>query len=396
MKRNKISLKRLVQFFYVVAVLLIAGFLSSCTKMRDNYAPFIKDGEQIYTGKVDSIVVSPGKNRLKLTWLLVSDPKITHCRVYWNDGLDSLNVPVHKTENTDTINVMIDHLAEGLYSFYIYTYDDNGHSSVRAEVTGTVYGDNFAGSIFNRSIDSAEYHALTKDVHIKWFGVAAQAASLDVIYTDTLGIQRSKYITKVIYDSARPAAFLDQDILDGYKEGTSFRYRTGYLPTDNAMDTFFIDYKEVTPTLYVPPPPPTGISNFALNGKVTASSSGNQNVTDGDRSGTLKWQPASADRVDLNVWIYVDLGDVHDINTTQVYFTKDPGKITYYEVQYTADVVVTSDTKWKRAFFKEGPPDEEDIVHFSKVSAKFVKVNIGLRDDASNINLSEIEVYNYE
>ncbi|HTN36501.1 MAG TPA: DUF4998 domain-containing protein, partial [Arachidicoccus sp.] len=257
MKRNKTCFKRLTECLYLAAVLLVFGFSLSCSKMGDNYAPFIESGEHIYTGKVDSITVSPGKNRLKITWLLVSDPKITHCKVFWNDGLDSLNIPVHKTEKTDTINVIIDHLEEGLYSFYIYTYDDKGHSSVRAEVTGTVYGDNFANSIFNRSIDSAEYHTLTKDVYIKWFGVAAQAASMDVIYTDTLGLQRSKHITKVLYDSARPAAFLDRDILDGYKDGTSFRYRTGYLPTANAMDTFFIDYKEVTPTLYVPPPPPT-------------------------------------------------------------------------------------------------------------------------------------------
>lgn len=394
MKRNKTRYRTLIQYIAIGLFMLFIGSLFSCTKMRDNIQPFIASGEIIYTGKVDSLIANPGKNRVQLVWLLVSDPKITHCKVFWNDGLDSLNVPVHKTDKTDTIKVVIDSLNEGLYSFDVFTYDDAGHSSVKAQVTGTVYGENFSSSIFNRSIDSAEYHPLSKDVQIKWFGIAAQAASLDINYTDTNGLARFKHITKVISDTLKPAAFLERDTLPGYLDGTNFTYRTGYLPTANAIDTFFTDYKEVTPTLYIPPPPPTGVSNFALGGKVTASSSANQFVTDGDREGTNKWQPSSSDRTDLNVWIYVDLGEVYNINTTQIYFTKDPSKITYYEVLYTSDVVVTSGTAWKRAFFKDGPPDAEDIMNFNTVSAKFVKVNIGLRDSGSNINVSEIEVYN--
>jgi hypothetical protein len=149
------------------------------------------------------------------------------------------------------------------------------------------------------------------------------------------------------------------------------------------------------PTLYMPPPPPpSGPANLALNTTVTTSSSSGTPLTDGDRSNTTKWQPSSGERADLNVWFYADLGSAQDMTSTQVYFTKDPGKITYYEVLYTADATIGSSTKWNRAFIKFGPPDAEDINAFNRVQARYVKVNIGLKDSGTNINVSELEVYN--
>lgn len=394
--RQKILInhKNRYRCIYFCLFLLVGSILFSCSKMTDNYQPFIKDGALIYTGKVDSLAANPGKNRIQLVWLLVSDPKITKCKVFWNNGSDSLLVPVKKTAGTDTVRVILNNLAEGLYSFNVYTYDDAGHSSVKATVTGTVYGDNFANSIFNRAIDTADYHTPTKHVRIKWFGIAQQAAQLDVNYTDNNNQLKTVNITKVKFDPARPAAFLDKDSLPNYKQGTSFTYRTGYLPTTTAIDTFFTAYKQVTPTLYVPPPPPSSIINLALKKTVTASSSATPFLTDGDRDGTNKWQPSSGDRAKLSVWFYVDLGSLQDFTTTQVYFTKDPAKITYYEVLYTVEPTVTTSTVWKRAFIKFGAPDPEDINVFDKVNGRYVKVNIGLLDSGTNINVSELEVYN--
>jgi hypothetical protein len=42
----------------------------------------------------------------------------------------------------------------------------------------------------------------------------------------------------------------------------------------------------------------------------------------------------------------------------------------------------------------EDPEEEEDINTFKTVKARYVKVNIGIRDSGSNINVSELEVYN--
>lgn len=391
-------------------LVLIAGVFASCEKGAPE-AEFLKGGEIIYTGKPEALESFAGYKRAKLAWYLVSDPKINKAKVFWTNpalpegevpapgdrspGRDSVVIDIQRTSGAQLIEVIIDRLKEGVYTFDVYTYDKDGHSSIKSEEIGEVYADTYQSSISNRPLDSAEYHSTTKEVKLKWFGVAQQAIVIDLEYTGVSGQLQTVQIDKVSFDPRKPGVFLERDILPDYKDGTSFRYRTGYLPTATAVDTFYTEYREVTPTLYIPPPPPpSGPANLALNGKIEASSSKTQALTDGDRSNAAKWQPSSGERADLNVWFYVDLGSAMDITTTQVYFTKDPGKITFYEVLTTTEATIGASTKWKRAFIKFGAPDEEDINVFTKVQARYVKVNIGLRDEATNINVSELEVYN--
>jgi hypothetical protein len=394
---------------YCFLLILPAAMLASCEKAPQE--EFMKGGEIIYTGKPDSLQSFAGYKRNKLTWYLVSDPKISKAKVFWNNpvlpegrtqgpndrnpGRDSVIIDIQRTSGKQLVEVNIDRLEEGVYTFDVYTYDKNGNTSIKSEVIGEVYAETFQNSISNRSLDSAEYYTTLNEVKLKWFGVAQQAVVVDLNYTDVSGQLKSIQITKVIFDPRKPGAFVDRDILPDYKEGTAFQYRTGYLPVPTAIDTFFTGFREVVPTLYMPPPPPpSGPANLALNTTVTTSSSSGTPLTDGDRSNTTKWQPSSGERADLNVWFYADLGSAQDMTSTQVYFTKDPGKITYYEVLYTADATIGSSTKWNRAFIKFGPPDAEDINAFNRVQARYVKVNIGLKDSGTNINVSELEVYN--
>lgn len=388
----------------LLLLVLTGALLASCDKMDANYKDFVKDGEIVYTGRVDSLQVFSGRNRLQLQWLLVSDPKITKCKVFWNQRKDSVIIPVKKTAATDTIKHLISNMAPGVYAFEVYTYDDLGHNSSKAEITGTVYGDSYAESIFNRPLDSAIYHPSNQRVVLKWFGVSEQATIVEVKYTSIDGTEKTVKQVPVANPNMpndKPA-MLDSLVLPGYKTGTTFTYRTGYKPVPTAMDVFYTPFTEVTNIiLYVPPKPPSKDENFALSKKVTTSSSSGTPLTDGDRGNTNKWQPGSGDRADLNVWFYVDLGAVKDFNTTQVYFTKDPAKITYYEVLYTDAATIATDTKWKRAYIKFGQPDDEDIyisantdnTALVNLKGRYIKINIGVRDEATNINVSEIEVY---
>jgi hypothetical protein len=229
--------------FFIVAI--IAGF--SCTKMDNSYKGFLKDGEIIYTGKADSLTAFSGKNRVKLRWLLVSDPKISKCIAFWNNKRDSLVVPVQKSAGADVISVLIDNLPEDVYSFEVYTYDDKGHSSVKSEVTGVSYGDIYESSIFNRSINTISYSSDKKNVIIKWYGIAQQAVVVEVRYTDASGSQIVKNFKALFNAAGAPLGFSNQDILSNYKYGSTFSYRTGFLPTATAIDTFYTDYKDVVP-----------------------------------------------------------------------------------------------------------------------------------------------------
>ncbi|MDD4591224.1 MAG: DUF4998 domain-containing protein, partial [Parabacteroides sp.] len=74
-------------FCIATTIMLI---LASCENIKDTYEEFIKDGEIIYVAKADSIKVRSGKNRLELSWLLLSDPNVAKYKVFWNNNRDSI------------------------------------------------------------------------------------------------------------------------------------------------------------------------------------------------------------------------------------------------------------------------------------------------------------------
>lgn len=244
MEFKNILSKNWIRYILFGFPILAVSFLLSCSKMDATYIDFIKSGEIVYTGKVDSLKAFPGKNRMKLTWLLVSDPKITKNAVYWNDRADSLVIDVIKTADTDSIKVIIENLTEKTYTFDVYTYDDFGHSSVKASVLGTVYGDIYANTLYNRPLNTAVYNATTKNTLLTWFGVSAQAVSVEINYTDNAGTNQIVTNLPVLdpqYPN-RPKALAPTTNLPNYKKGTSFQFRTGYKPTPLCLDTFYTSW----------------------------------------------------------------------------------------------------------------------------------------------------------
>ncbi|MNR30229.1 hypothetical protein D3C85_1476740 [compost metagenome] len=109
--------------------------LTACEK-ADKYKEFVKDGEISYIGKLDSVKVYSGKNRVMLRGMITSDPKIVECRVFWNNKKDSLVIPVTKEMISDTIHRFIDIATEGFQNFVIYTYDAAGNSSIPVNTSG--------------------------------------------------------------------------------------------------------------------------------------------------------------------------------------------------------------------------------------------------------------------
>ncbi|HET9571683.1 MAG TPA: DUF4998 domain-containing protein [Bacteroidales bacterium] len=249
MKLKNNILKNGFWFTPFCLLIFVGSVLFSCGPMDETYRDFIKNGEIIYTGKVDSLKAFPGKNRMKLTWQLVSDPKITKNVVYWNDFKDSLSIDVVKTDSVDRISVVIDSLDEKVYTFVVYSYDAAGHSSVKSSVIGTVYGNNYTSTLYNRSISSNAFNTAKDTLTIKWFGVSAQAVVMNINYTDVTNALRS--VTDVPVKDPnfpnRAKALADKTFLPKYKQGTSFTYRTGYMPNSDCIDTVYTNWS--TPIL---------------------------------------------------------------------------------------------------------------------------------------------------
>ncbi|GAB6119748.1 hypothetical protein JCM30204_08970 [Dysgonomonas termitidis] len=194
----------------------------------DEYKEFAKGGEISYTGKIDSVTVFSGDGRVCIQGLIISDPKVTNCRIFWNGNKDSLNIPVVRTENVDTIKEYIS-LPENLYNFIIYTYDALGNKSIPVYITGRSYGDAYKASISNRLVASASVDE-NSDAKIVWRDIdkTLGAFTTDIFYTTNDGEQKTY---QVDVDEK-------ETILSNYKQGTNFSYQTLYRPDTLCVDTF--------------------------------------------------------------------------------------------------------------------------------------------------------------
>jgi hypothetical protein len=217
---------------------LFGSFLFSCSKMDSTYADFIRDGEIVFTARVDSVKTFPGNNRIDLSMLLLTDPKISKVKVFWSAGTgkDSSEKAVQRTAGVDTVRFSLRNLAEGTYTFNVYTYDNAGHRSVKTDLIGTVYGEKYTSSLVNRTIRTATYVDSLKSGVVKWIGVGSEVIGQELKYTDTLGVDRTVFTP---YASAVDSV----SVLPSFKKGISFRFRTLYKPAPSAVDTFYSAYE---------------------------------------------------------------------------------------------------------------------------------------------------------
>ena len=214
----------------VVGVLIFAA----CSKSEE-YKDYMANGEIIYPARADSLKVYPGEERIALAWL-TTDPRIIYFNVFWNRGSDSVRVPAVQTGNLnvpDTNRVIISGLEEGTYEFSVFSYDEEGNSSIPTLVQAAAYGENYRSTLFNRAVESVEYISGTGFASIKWHESEALEAGVELIYTAGDGAERELLVQK---DSLLTR-------LPDYKVGTDVRYRTLHLPDSAAIDTFRTDYE---------------------------------------------------------------------------------------------------------------------------------------------------------
>ena len=216
-----IRLKILMLFFSLLCIF-------SCEKMSSSYEEYVKDGETIYVSRVNGVVVSPGKNRIKIAWDLGADPRVTRAKIFWNNGLDSIEKVIDRSTGLKTVDIMLNNMLEGAYSFDIYTYDDQGHKSVKVTVSGNVYGEAYQSQLKNRILKDV---LLTGGVAtINWYSETVIAIA-EVTYTDHSNTLRTIDIP----------ATENRSMLPDYKSRTGFKFITKYLPEAAAIDYFYAD-----------------------------------------------------------------------------------------------------------------------------------------------------------
>ena len=137
---------------------------ASCTKW-DEYKKHTDSGEIVYAGKMDSVKVFSGRNRVMITGKFNADPSISQVRIFWNSNRDSVVYDIKRSTSGDYFQQIIP-LPEGIINLDVYTYDINGNRSVPVTVPGKSFGDNYRKKLSNRVISNIRY--LSGSTSITW------------------------------------------------------------------------------------------------------------------------------------------------------------------------------------------------------------------------------------
>ena len=216
------------KFNITLLIFVLALTILSCSKWND-YKKYTAAGETIYTGKLDSVKIYPGRLRVKMTGLLPADPKITTCKIRWDQGRDSAIYNISKGTGIDTFNNMVN-VPEGVHSFTIQTFDATGNGSMIVNATGTAYGPKYESGLTNRPVARAELLS-NGNAEVTWdsFDTTTGAKATTISYTTTSDTTASVSVP------------LSQAVteLPDFKGGTSISLITQYLPVPTAIDTFY-------------------------------------------------------------------------------------------------------------------------------------------------------------
>lgn len=228
MKHN--ILNRLFKQPCLLLLAMMTISLVSCEK-ADKYKEFVKDGEISYIGKLDSVKVYSGKNRVMIKGMITSDPKIVECRIFWNNKKDSLVIPVTKDMIADTIHRFVNIANEGFQNFVIYTYDAAGNRSIPVNTSGRTYGSRYQSGLTNRDITTAKTDETTGITTVDWLGMDRLTGvfATDITYTK---LNNQSATVRIPIDSSRIA-------LKDFKYGSTINYKTLFLPDTISVDTFY-------------------------------------------------------------------------------------------------------------------------------------------------------------
>lgn len=204
------------------------AMMVSCTGMDETYKEFLEGGPNIYVARVDSAKVFDGRERVKITWLKQTDPRAKYAKIYWANKSDSVKVNLDPSKSTETV---IEGLTEGSYVFDIVVFDDKGRSSMKAEAIGNVYGTEYEKWLYNRLVKTAKVTGQKLDVTFANAKDTVTYIGSEIFYNNISDIE-----CKVFMDKRKSTITIND-----YKK-PSFKYRSLYLPTPTAIDTFYSEF----------------------------------------------------------------------------------------------------------------------------------------------------------
>jgi nucleoid DNA-binding protein len=232
---------KLFKYYTVPLILSIFLVLASCTDTFEVHEKYLKDGEVIYTNKVDSLSTFSGNKRVKIAGYISNAFNVNEIVVYWNKGQNSQTFPYAKSANaTDKLELIIDNLEEQAYQFEVYSKDSDGNKSIKMTTFGSVYGETYRSNLEARAINTFSFTTVDNSATVKFKPSDELTRRTEIKYTNLGGVE-------VIKTLAPDVSVIVLDQLDIDRPVT---YRTFYVPTladdmkvETSIDEFASDWK---------------------------------------------------------------------------------------------------------------------------------------------------------
>lgn len=367
--------------------ILIWALSMSCTDINQFHDKYLDSGEYIYTTKPE-VETFPGKNRVELKIYYPGPNKSVQTLIEWNDGVDSKLIDVNPTGQLDSIVVEINDLNEKSYFIDLYNIDQEGNKSVRVQTVGTAYGDRYESGLNNRLLLGVDI--LGSDTLVTSWGQGTDGA---VLFELNYPNSSHEIVTKIIGS--------DQDVFmtDDWTPGTRLWYRTYFLPTPDAIDTFYTRYDTLTL------PVPVVLSLLTDKSKWTITEVDSEEPAEGNDEnphnglaiaaidgdlGTFwhtQWQSAQPD---YPHYFILDLGESYNIGAVESFRRRGNGS-----AQNIVQILISEDnTNWvdKGTFDIDNQTDDGQLMEFEPGPARYIRYNA---QGGSSVYamLAELEVY---
>ncbi|MDW7691333.1 DUF4998 domain-containing protein [Flammeovirgaceae bacterium SG7u.111] len=215
----------------IIGCLFLALLSFSCSDW-DTFKKFTEGGEIIYPGKMQSVIIYPGKERVQFNGILNPDPNIVSYKIRWNDNKDSITFDIDKPSGQLPVENIFS-VDEGVKSFEVYTFDAKGNVSIPVNAVGVSYGDAYRRKLNNR---------LISDLTFEDSGTTINWSQMD--------LSTGPQYTVVEYEVGGEAKTLETPIsesstfLEGVTSTTTIKYKTVFKPESTSIDTFSTTFED--------------------------------------------------------------------------------------------------------------------------------------------------------
>ena len=371
------------RIYSLVAFAVSVLFFTSCDDFMDVHKEYIEGGEIIYAPKPDSVNFIAGEGRILFNCRTYNAPNVRSVDVYWNDRLDSLIIPVELSTGYDSISVILDNMEEKSYTFNIQTTDNFGHKSLFVTSFGTSYGDVYRATLNDRGIKSLSLS--DKEGTIEWYSAPVHLVRNEIRYIKTDGSQTTVKISSIDNLAKLP------DV----KPGSTFEYRSLYIPEEIAIDTFATAWKE-----YETPFPAEYKYDRSLwevlsvSDVSTSEGGGMAALIDGDLS--TYWQSAyEGGDAPLPHWAVIDMQTSKKISRIELYRrtgNKDAKSIELY-VSDHPDANAVGWIQIGTVVFEEGDSSSITIPGSIDMKGRYLKLLLPDSNREPYTSVAEVYVY---